>query len=122
MKLVDTSSWVHQLRRSGNPEVRARVEDLLVRGEAAWCAPVRLELWSGVGRPPEPKVLRHYAEVIPDVPTTPEVWLEAERLAERGRRKGLRAPAMDVLVAACARFHGLALEHDDAHFEWLMGI
>lgn len=122
MKLVDTSAWIQQMRRGGKPDVRARVEALLATGEAAWCAPVRLELWSGVGRDPEAKVLRQFEIVLPDFPVTSEVWAEAQNLAERGRRKGLAAPAMDILVAACARHYRLEVEHDDADFDWLLRV
>ena len=122
MKLIDTSAWVQQLRHQGKPEVRARVELLLQNGEAAWCAPVRLELWAGVGRDPEAQVLRRYAQILPDYAVSEEVWEEAQDLAERGRREGLTAPAMDILVAACARHHRLELEHDDPDFEWLMRV
>ncbi len=122
MILVDTSSWVHQLRANGNRQIRSRVESLLREGRAAWCAPIRLELWAGVGRPPEGDVLHHYASVLPDFPVTPGVWAEAEVIAARSRSKGLRAPAMDLLIAACARCHGLELEHADSHFDWLMTI
>ena len=122
MKLVDTSAWVQQIRRGGKADVRARVEALLIAGKAAWCAPVRLELWCGVGRDPEARTLRQFELIIPDYPVTTAVWLGAQGLAERGRRQGLTAPAMDVLVAACARHHGLELEHDDSDFEWLMRV
>lgn len=122
MKLVDTSSWVQQLRAKGDLVVRQRVESLLLNGEAAWCAPVRLELWAGVGREPEGKVLRKYADTLPDLPVTEAVWIQAEAMAERGRRKGLRAPAMDILIASCARHHNVGVEHDDSDFEWLMEI
>jgi len=122
MKIVDTSSWIQQLRANGCPTVRARVEELLRRGDAAWCAPVRLELWAGVGREPEGRALRHYAAALPDFPINQTIWDAAEQMAERGRRKGLRAPAMDILIAACARHHGVGVEHDDAHFDWLMEI
>ncbi len=122
MKLVDTSSWIQQLRKGGLLEVRWRVEQLLLSGEAAWCAPVRLELWSGVGRDPERKILRKYAQVLPDIPVTEKTWDLAEALAERGRSDGLRAPAMDILIAACARSHDLEIEHNDSHFDWLMKI
>lgn len=122
MKLVDTSSWVQALRAQGKPEVRNRVQILLEQGLACWCSPVRLELWAGVGKYPEAKILRLYAQVIPDIPVTREVWSLAETLAERGRRRGLRAPAMDILIAACARFHDLELEHDDTDFDWLINI
>jgi hypothetical protein len=42
--LVDSSLWVHQLRKSGAPAHRDRVNALLENGEAAWCPAIRLEL------------------------------------------------------------------------------
>ena len=122
MKLIDTSAWIQHLRRAGKSEVRARVALLLDAGAGAWCAPVRLELWAGVGRDDEAKILRQLEVILPDYRVTDLVWLEAQSLAERGRRQGLTAPAMDVVVAACARHYQLELEHDDTDFEWLMRV
>ena len=56
--LVDSSLWVHQLRKSGDSAKRDRVNTLLQDGRAAWCPPVRLELWRGVTNDVERKVLR----------------------------------------------------------------
>ena len=47
MKLVDTSSWVHHIRRKGDPAVRARVEQLLRAGEATWCPTEATEVVGG---------------------------------------------------------------------------
>lgn len=122
MKLIDTSAWIQTMRRGGKTEVRAQVDGLLHSGKAAWCAPVRLELWANVGRDPEAAILRQYEIVLPNYPVTESIWGEAQLLAERGRREGLSAPAMDILIAACARHHDLEVVHDDAHFDWLMRI
>ncbi len=117
MKLVDTSSWIHQLRRRGDAGVRGRVEQLLLNGEAAWCPAVRLELWAGVGSDSDRKALRAYEERIPELPINDEVWRMAYDLADRCRRLGRTAPPHDILIAACARHHRLEIEHDDAHFD-----
>lgn len=122
MKLVDTSAWVHQLRRNGDAGVTHRVENLLHMGQAAWCAPVRVELWAGVNNDRERKILRIYEETLPDYPVTPEVWRLACEIASRGRGKGLRFPAVDLIVAACARHHGLEIEAADDHFEMIARI
>ncbi len=119
MKLVDTSSWVHQIRRKGDPVVRARVEQLLRGGEAAWCPVVRLELWAGVGSDLDRKLLRDYAQALPELPITDEGWQSACDLADRCRRAGRTAPPHDILIAACARHHRVEIEHDDAHFDLL---
>ncbi|MGH8047953.1 MAG: PIN domain-containing protein [Chthoniobacterales bacterium] len=120
--LIDSSLWTHQLRRSGDPGKRARVEALLVSGEAAWCPPVRLELWRGVTSDSERKALRAYEASIPDFPIGPEVWKSAIQLADKGRAAGLTFPLADLLIYSCARFHRLELAHADTHFEQMMSL
>lgn len=120
--LVDTSCWLHQMRPSGNPEVRSRVEQLLRAGQAAWCGPIRLELWSGVRRDGDREKLRIYEAMLPDLEITPAVWNEACALAGRCRKAGKTAPANDFLIAACARHHGVDLERADGHFEFLLAL
>ncbi len=117
--LVDSSLWVHQLRKSGDPAKRARVNGLLESGEAAWCPVVRLELWRGVTNDAERKTLRRYEALLPDYEITADVWERAIRLADRGRASGVTVPLADLLVFACAKVHGLEVAHDDEHFEAL---
>lgn len=117
MKLVDTSLWIHQMRRTGDATLRKRVNDLLIAGEAAWCPLVRLELWAGVGNDRERNMLRQYEEIIPGYPIDNEVWQQACELATRCRRAGKTVPATDLLIAACARRHKADLEHADRHFD-----
>jgi predicted nucleic acid-binding protein len=117
--LVDSSLWVHQLRKGGDLAKRERVNSLLQSGVAAWCPPVRLELWRGVTNDAERKTLRRYEALLPDYAITPEVWDRAVRLADRGRATGVTVPLADLLIFACSKEHGLDLAHDDAHFEQL---
>ncbi len=115
--LVDSSLWVHQLRKSGDPAKRDRVNALLERGEAAWCPPVRLELWRSVTNDTERKTLRRYEALLPDYEISPEVWNRSIELADRGRASGVTVPLADLVIFACARIHGLAVAHDDTHFD-----
>ncbi len=117
--LVDSSLWVHQLRKSGDPAKRARVHALLESGQAAWCPIVRLELWRGVTNDAERKILRHYEALLPDYDISPAVWSRAIRLADLGRTAGVTAPLADLLIFACANEHHLELAHDDSHFTQL---
>ena len=117
--LVDSSLWVHQLRRSGDPEKRGRVNALLEAGEAAWCPVVRLELWRGVTNDTERRTLRRYETLLPSYPIDDEVWTLAIAVADRGRAAGVTVPLADLLVFACARVHEIGLAHDDAHFDEL---
>lgn len=117
--LVDTSLWVHQLRKGGDPAKRERVNVLLQNGAAVWCPPVRLELWRGVTNDAERKALRHYEALLADYAISSGVWERAIRLADRGRAAGVTAPLADLLIWACAKEHSLDLAHDDSHFTQL---
>jgi len=115
--LVDSSLWVHQLRKGGDPVRRDRVNAVLEAGQAAWCPAVRLELWRGVTSDAERTTLRRYQAVLPDYPISADVWERAIRLADRGRAAGVTVPLADLVIFACARVHGLELAHDDGHFD-----
>ena len=117
--LVDSSLWVHQLRKNGDLAKRDRVNVLLESGEAAWCPPVRLELWRGVTSGAERRTLRRYEALLPDYEISPEVWNRSIRLADRGRSSGVTIPLADLLIFACAKVHGLDIAHDDTHFDEL---
>jgi predicted nucleic acid-binding protein len=117
--LVDSSLWVHQLRKGGDPAKRDRVNALLQNGLAVWCPPVRLELWRGVTNDAERKTLRRYEALLRDYEISPAVWERAVRLADRGRAAGVTVPLAELLIFACASIHGLHLAHDDAHFSQL---
>ncbi|MGH9386593.1 MAG: PIN domain-containing protein [Vicinamibacterales bacterium] len=120
--LVDSSLWVQQLRKSGDPAKRDRVNALLEAGEAAWCAPVRLELWRGVTNDAERKTLRRYEALLPDYEITVDTWERAIRLADRGRAAGVTAPLADLLIFACAALNDLEIAHDDEHLAALAKI
>lgn len=117
--LVDSSLWVHQLRKSGDPAKRERVNGFLKAGEAAWCAPIRLELWRGVTNDAERKTLRRYEALLPEYEITGDVWARAIHLADRGRAAGVTVPLADLLIFACAKLNDLEIAHDDEHFDAL---
>jgi predicted nucleic acid-binding protein len=120
--LVDTSAWIHWVRPDGDAAVRRRVELALTTGEACWCAMVRLELWNGAGGEREKKVLRDFERYLPDLPISADVWNEAAELARQARARAITVPATDLLIAACARHHGAALETADSDFDLLAEV
>lgn len=115
MKLIDTSAWIHALRADGDPQIRARVHALLRSGDAAWCAIVRLELWTGARGQHEKRVLREMERDLPELEITGEIWDDACNLAGLARDHGHTIPATDFLIAACARLHRVKIEHEDEH-------
>ena len=119
MILVDTSSWIHMLRRDGDPATRARVEKALQSGEACWCPIVRLELWNGAGGNRAKKVIRDFERLLPELAITDPVWAEACDLARRARVAAVTIPATDLLIASCARHYSAELETVDSDFALL---
>lgn len=122
MVLVDTSSWIHMLRPNGDPAVRDRVTAALIGGQAYWCPPVQLELWNGARGQREAKILREFADALPELAIDEGVWRQAYDLARQARTRGVTVPAVDVLIAACARYHGAAIETADTDFELLASV
>jgi predicted nucleic acid-binding protein len=121
MKLVDTSAWVEYLR-SGHSEVAGLVESLVVSGDAALCDMVMLELWNGARGLPEKRKLAELSAASPLLETNAEVWKLAHRLATLCRDKGNTIPAADILVAACATYHAVELQHKDSHFDIILPL
>jgi predicted nucleic acid-binding protein len=117
--LVDTSAWIETLRTSGDPAVRARVSALTADDRVVLCDQVRLELWNGARSAADRRLLHSLEQQLETVPTAPEVWALACDYARAARDQGLTLPAADLLIAACANYHGLGLIHQDAHFESL---
>ena len=119
MILIDTSSWIHMLRPSGDPTIRSRVEAALTSGQARWCPPVQLELRNGARGQKERAVLRKLAAAIPELPIDKDVWRTAYDLARGARARGVTVPATDLIIAACAIRFGAALESSDSDFDLL---
>lgn len=122
MTLIDTSAWIHSLRPDGDALVSDRVKVLLAAGEAAWCPLIRLELWNGGRGERERRVLEEMATSLPSLGIDDAVWAGACELARSARSQGVTAPATDLIIVACARRHGVGLEHDDAHLAALQGL
>lgn len=115
--LIDTSAWIDALRKDGDAEVRSAVRNVTAEGRAVICDLVRVELWNGAAGKAERELLRELESDLECVPMTPEAWEETVRLAQACRQQGVTVPATDLLVAACARHHGLGLLHHDRHFD-----
>src|SRR5437879_6178331 len=119
MVLIDTSCWTHALRRKGDATIRARVHELLVAEQAAWCEMVRLELWHGVANDWDEQLLRALEEQVTSLPITADVWQRAVFIAGHARHRGLTVPVTDLLIFACANVHGVEVQHFDRHFDLL---
>ena len=119
MTLLDTSSLVHLLRRKGDPAVKERVNSILLRGDAAICAMVEVELWTGVASKGDEKDVVDLSALLVSLPIDQAVWQRAKELAASCRKAGTPVPAPDSVIAACAFVHGTGLDYEDGHFRLL---
>lgn len=119
MTLLDTSSLVHLLRRKGDQSVKDRVKSILLRGDAAICEMVEVELWMGVASKQDERDVTDLAALLVSLPIHQGVWTRAKSLAAACRKAGTPVPSPDCIIAACAFVHGAALEYEDQHFRLL---
>ena len=116
MTLVDTSSWIQFLRRGGNAVVKQRVRDLLKDGSVVTCPVVLAELWMGAGSVKDRQDVQELQDVLPCLPLNQQTWDLSYRLAGVCCERGTPVPASDLLIAACAFFHGAMIDAEDKHF------
>lgn len=117
--LIDTSMWNSTLRRSGDATDRMQVEMLMRSGRAAWCEPIRLELWRGVGSVDDRKHLSRLEADLLCLVIDQETWDTVCRIANLGRAKGYQFPSQDLLIFCCSKQHDVALLSRDKHFDQL---
>jgi predicted nucleic acid-binding protein len=115
MKLVDTSAWVHFLRRRGDAQAQQVVATLLKDNLTAYTCPIRFELLSGA-RPDEEADLQQTLDFSHHIPFDADDWRQAALLERSLRAKGLKIPRNDLFVATVAIRTGLTLVCRDAHF------
>ena len=121
MTLVDTSSWIHYLRRDGEAEMKEKVRSLLLDGSAVLCPVVIAELWMGAGSKKDQDDLTDLSAVLRCLPMSEEVWDCSFRIARICRAKETPVPSSDLMIASCAISHGVKTLAKDKHFETLEG-
>lgn len=118
--LVDKSA----IARMHLEPVRTVLEPLLVHGRLATCAITDLEvLFSARNHDEYQTVLAERRKYYTQLPITPEICSRAidtqRRLARRSQHRG--AGISDLLIAACAERHGVAVLHYDGDFDLIAG-
>lgn len=114
--LVDSSAWVEAGRPGGDPEIVARLADLIGSGLAAMTEPVWMELYQGMRGKREEARLEMTRSLCVWLEFDSECWQEAARIARICLRSGVNVPFGDVLIAACACRYGVELMERDRHF------
>jgi predicted nucleic acid-binding protein len=120
--LVDTCVWSLSLRRrkgtaglSGQEQRLAGALSEAIRdGRVAMIGPVRQELLSGISDPAQFERLRGKLDAFADEPITTAMYVEAARLDNLCRGRGVQCGEVDMLLCATALHHGWTILTNDA--------
>ena len=122
--LADTSAMIAAQRRRA--PALAALAPFFEEGELWTCDVVRLELLRGASNPRHMKVVNAQLDELLDATIDEDVWERAKEVYEGlarmkgGRHRGVEPS--DVLIAAAAEAHELAVLHDDAHFDLIAEV
>lgn len=101
-------------------------DELVLAGDIATCAMVRLELLRSARDHTTFAAMRSDLEGLRDTPMGERVWRRAtdvfEQLAEAAPLHHRRVPAPDLLIAAAAELAELPVLHYDHHFELIAAV
>ncbi|MFF4152551.1 PIN domain-containing protein [Streptomyces sp. NPDC001651] len=114
--LLDTSGLVRLLRE---PKLQSAWYDAVDAGAIASCYVQRTEfLYSARNGREYDEIAEMFTDLYPDVPVPKNAgrWVSAvqHRMAQAGEHRS--ASAVDLVIAATAAHHGLAVLHDDADY------
>ncbi|MCT7354281.1 PIN domain-containing protein [Streptomyces sp. 15-116A] len=114
--LLDTSGLVRLLRE---PKLQSAWYDAIDAGAIASCYVQRTEfLYSARNGREYDEIAEMFTDLYPDVsvPRNAGRWISAvqHRMAQAGKHRS--ASAVDLVIAATAAHHGLAVLHDDADY------
>ena len=80
------------------------------------------ELWNGARGKNERSVLAEFQRTLTCLEVNAHVWSASRKLALLARRSGITCPSVDLVIAACAFFYNVQIEHCDRHLELLGGL
>jgi len=120
--LVDTSVWSLAFRRdspAGVPEVR-RLRDALLEGEAVHATGLVLqELLQGWSGPRDgERIVDRFADISLALPT-PDDHIDAARIRNKCRRRGIQVGTIDALLAQICIRHDLVMLTCDQDFSYI---
>ncbi len=117
--LADSCVWSAVLRRGSLPldPVRAEMERLIGDGAVELVGPIRQEVLSGVRSESQFEALREALDLIPEIGIRSEDYVEAARLYNLCRSRGIQGSGADFVICAVAMREEVPVFTVDADFE-----
>ena len=119
--LPDTCAWIDYFRPGAAP--LGQVLDQALSAEIVYvCGPVLYELFQGAKSEKERALLTSAFGALPYLEMNEALWIIAGQLSADTRKEGITIPFSDVLIAALAIEHDLAVLTSDEHFRNIPGL
>lgn len=116
--MIDTCVWSAVLRRrKPDPDMTARVADLISDGRAVLIGPILQELLSGVRDANQFASLKKHLAPFEDVHLERRHFENAAEFANTCRSHGIQGSTIDFLICAVAHLEGFQILTTDADFE-----
>ena len=116
--LVDTSCWIAAFRNKESFEASI-IESLLKEDRAVISSLVLSELLQGAHTQHEFQILENSLKTIPLIKGIDELSTQVGRLSYHLKKKGFQIATLDIVLAALAIHHRIALYTLDKHFKWI---
>ncbi len=113
--LVDTSAWIQFFRHAQSAEAKT-LDELLVAGSVATCAPIRAEIISGAPTKQEFQRLRELFGALTFFEPPTGIWNRVEEHRFHLARNGMQVSLVDLWIAVTADFYHVSLWTLDKDF------
>jgi hypothetical protein len=119
--IPDTCAWIDYFSPKDGPLAKA-VERAIDSGRARTCGVVLFELAQGFRSEKEGRTILGALEALDFLEMDRPTWLRAAGISAALRRRGVTIPMSDILIAAIALEHDLAILTADPHFAEVSGL
>ncbi len=111
----DVSIWIELLRHPTHA-LRPLIDNLIAEDQARLCAAVSAELTKARRPAKDLSAAEDLTQAIPILEGEDKIWMDAGRLAQKLRSKGVIVGLLDCYLASIALAHDCAILSLDKHF------
>jgi predicted nucleic acid-binding protein len=118
--LIDTTLWIDFTRARSPRSLKQFIAPYILAPEAVLAEPIAFEVLRHATDQEIPPLQAQF-QTMPLLPTPDDLWIDAAKLGQRCRKKGITAGSLDLLIVAVALHHEAELITFDTDFENIAG-
>lgn len=114
--LIDSSLWIDFTRARSPRALKQFIAPFVLAPEAVLAEPIAFEVLRHATEEEIPPLQAQF-QTMPLLPTPDDLWIQAAKLGQRCRKKGVTAGSLDLLIVAIALHHDAELITFDTDFQ-----